>query len=189
MFGREASGYGLNGYDGKAEERLEAMKITGKRLEQHRSLLQTHEPDVEKVGVYFDIDTYNLEWAKDGQADRAMKSIYGYCKAMERMNIPYTLIESHHLNSLQDIKVLFMPFPIVVPEEASLTIQRFVNDGGTLLVEAEANAFNFLGFYSYPGKDRSFAYALGIEDTGRRVVEDKVLKLKYKGDEFPLNMS
>ncbi len=189
MFGKESSGYGLAGYDGYAEERLEAMKVTGRLLEKHRDILEKYVPDSEKAGVYFDVNTYNLEWAKDGQAARAMKSIYGFCKALERVNIPYTIVESNHLESLKNIKVLFMPFPLIVPEEAAHRIRQFVEDGGTLMLEAEAGCFNLQGFYSYPGNDRCFAYSLGIADQGRRVLEDKEMTLRQKGEDFNLKMS
>ena len=101
FFGRESSGYGLAGRDGLAEERIALMKQTGSILREHNALLEAYRPDAAKVGVLFDPNGYNLEWAQDGVAARARDSVTGYLTALEHLQVPYTLVESSHLAALQ----------------------------------------------------------------------------------------
>lgn len=189
VFGKESSGYGLAGLDGFAEERLEAMKKTGSLLSRYNNLIENYQPDQAAVGVLFDANVYNLEWAKDGKAIRAMHSMNGYLTALERIQVPYEVIESNHLEALDNIKVLFMPFPIIVAPETAKRVKEFIDNGGTLLIEGEADAFTALGFYRYPGEEREFAYSLDVEDNGRRVVKQEEMTVEFMGDVFKLRPS
>lgn len=168
FFGRESSGYGLAGRDGLAEERLAAMRETGAILRQHDALLEGYRPDPATVGVFFDPNTYNLEWAQDGSASRARDSLTGYLTALERIQVPYTVVESSHLAALDQLKALILPFPLIIPPAATTAITDFVRRGGVLLVESEADAYTELGIYRYGAEERPLAAGLGIADLGRR---------------------
>ncbi len=63
VFGGESSGFGLNGADGHAEERLAALRTTGEVLGRHAELLGAYAPDRAKVGVLFEEGNYHLDWA------------------------------------------------------------------------------------------------------------------------------
>ena len=186
VFGRESSGYGLSGLDGYADERIAAMKETGELLKKYDDLLQAYMPDPVKAAVLFDPNTYNLEWAQDGSARRSRDSIVGYLTALERIQVPYCVQESSRLGNLDRMKVLIMPWPLIVPPETANKVVEFVQKGGTLLIEAEADAYTTLGFYRYPGRERDFAYRLGIEDLGRRVLSKEDFSLMYEGDKYGL---
>jgi beta-galactosidase len=186
VFGKESSGFGLAGMDGYADERLDAMKKTGQLLNKYGSLFKAYKPDGEKVGVWFDPNTYNLEWAEYGLAENARDSITGYLNALERTQVPYKMIESSHIDQLDTLKLLIMPFPIIVPEKAAEKIIQFVRNGGTLLVEGETDAFTTTGIYRYPGEDRPFAYQLGIETYGRRPINEIQFELRFDNKEFQL---
>ena len=186
IFGRESSGYGLAGLDGLAGERIAAMQETGKIVAQFGELLEAYRPDSARVGVWVDPNTYNLEWAQDGAANRSRDGVLGYLTALERLQVPYTVVESGHLDPLKDLKVLLLPWPLVVPEAAGKAIRDFVAGGGTLLVEGEAGAYTEMGFYRLPGQERSFACALGIEDLGRRVIQQSDFDLAYGGKDYKL---
>ena len=186
VFGRESSGYGLSGLDGYADERIEAMKETGELLQKYDGLLEGYKPDPVKVAVLFDPNTFNLGWAQDGSARRSRDSIVGYLTALERIQVPYRVLESSYLENLNDMKVLVMPWPLVVPPDTADHVVEFVENGGTLLIEAEADAYTTLGFYRYPGRERDFAYRLGIEDLGRRVLSKEDFTLELEGNQYGL---
>jgi beta-galactosidase len=186
VFGRESSGYGLAGLDGLANERIAAMQQTGAILQQHGSLLESYTPDTPRVGVMFDPHGYTLEWAQDGSATRARDSVLGYLKALERINVPYTVIESSHLDALRDVSVLIWPFPLVTLPGATDEVAAFVERGGTLVIEAEAGAYTDVGFYNYPGADRPLAHRLGIRDLGRRPLNGASFTLAEDGKSYEL---
>jgi beta-galactosidase len=167
VFGRESSGFGFAGMDGFYEERVKVMSETARFVSEHEELLEAYRPDEPAAGILFDPNTYNLEWAQDGRAKRARQSIRGYALAFEHAKVPYSLVESSHLEHLKDLKLLVMPMPLVVPEQTAEAVLQFVRDGGTLIIEGEADAYTTTGFYRYPDVDRSFAAQLGIEYVGR----------------------
>ncbi len=179
FFGRESSGYGLAGRDGLASERIALMKRTGRILQEHNALLEAYRPDPAKIGVLFDPNGYNLEWAQDGVAARARDSVIGYLAALERLQLPYTVVESNHLDALKSLKVLVLPFPLAVPAAAAQPVAEFIRRGGTALVESEAGAYNEIGLYSYPASERPLAASLGIADLGRRPLKIEEFKLVY----------
>ena len=186
FFGRESSGYGLAGRDGLAEERIALMKQTGSILREHNALLEAYRPDPAKVGVLFDPNGYNLEWAQDGVAARARDSVTGYLTALEHLQVPYTLVESSHLAALQDLKVLIAPFPIAVPDAAAGPIADFIRRGGTVLAESEIGAYTEEGIYRYPAAERPLAAALLIEDLGRRPLKTEEFRFTYGKESYDL---
>jgi beta-galactosidase len=186
VFGKESSGYGLAGMDGFAEERLAAMRETAEVLRRHDSLLEAYQPDPARAGVWIDTNTYNLEWAQDGSASRARASVTGWMSCFERIGVPYDLLDSGRFEGLDRLRLLVMPFPLVVPEAAAARILDWVRRGGWLVTEAELDSFSNLGLYRYPGPDRTFAHALGIQDTGRRVLERSEVRLRWEGRRFEL---
>ena len=171
IFGRESSGFGFAGMDGYYEERAEAMRETWRFISEHEALLEDYRPDEPAAGILFDPNTYNLEWAQDGHAQRASQSIRGYALAFEHAKVPYSLVDSSHLEPLNDLKLLVMPMPLVVPEQTAEAVVQYVKNGGTLIIEGDADAYTTTGFYRYPGVDRSFARQLGVDYVGRRQVD------------------
>ena len=168
-FGRESGGYGLVGWDGLAQERLAAMRKTSRFINANARRLDGYRPDAAEVGVLFVPDSYFLKWADEGNAAEAADAVIGYAVALEALRIPYDIVEAHHLDALKELKVLLMPWPLVVPPEARRAIVKFVRAGGRILAEAEADAFDELGFFRH-GDERPLMKALGVGALGRRVM-------------------
>lgn len=186
VFGRESAGFGLAGSDGYAEERLAAMKKTGELLNRYGALLEAYKPDKAEVGVVFTPETYNLEWSEEGVAERAKTSIYGYLEVLEKIQVPYTILESSHLDDLSKMKLIIMPWPLVVAPQMREKLLAFVNGGGMLLLEGEADAYSTLGFYQYPGSDRPFADKLGVHYKRKRGLNQEQFAVNYQGEIFNL---
>lgn len=170
VFGVESSGFGLAGNDGRADERLAAMADSGRVLEEHDALLEAYVPDAGKVGVLFDPTGLFIDHAATASAEWAADTFRGYLAALERVGVPYTVCESRHLDVLPALRVLFIPHGLAVPPAAADAIVDWVGAGGTVVVEAECDAFTENGFYLYPD-ERSFVNRLGIVDLGRRPPE------------------
>jgi len=186
VFGRESSGFGFSGSDGMFASRRKAMLETSRCLQEHGKFLDSYLPDDPKVGVLFEPDNYMLNWADKGECLDARCGILGYAQALERQHIPYHLMEAAHAGILKKLKVLFMPWPLTVRPELTKKLQKFVRDGGTIVVEAELDSFDRLGFYQYPGPDRPFAHSLGLSDKGRRELNISSLEVSLEGAKFTL---
>ncbi len=188
VFGRESSGFGLDGWDGLAEERLAAMARTGAWIDKYEGLIDGYRCDEARVGVLFCPDNYHLKYAEDGNAGVAADAINGCAYALERMKVPYQIVESGHLDALDRLDVLLMPFCLVLPEEARKAIVKFIRAGGRVYCEAETDAFTDLGFYRYPD-ERPFLQAIGTSDLGRRQLgNDPTLLAELPGADATLTL-
>jgi len=189
VFGRESSGFGIIGYDGFSKERLKGISETSRVLDKYERFIDEYVPDPPRVGVLFEESNYYLDWASYGNADRASSSILGYLYALERLGIPYEVIDTKHLDVIDRLKFIILPWPFVIEKELAQKLTEFVEDGGLILTEAELDSFTPLGFYRYPGEDRTFAHPLGIEDIGRRVIEKEILPISIYGEMFNVKLS
>jgi beta-galactosidase len=181
VFGRESGGFGLAGADGFADARLEAMRRTGALLEDHRDLIDAYRPDPAEVGVLFSPTSYYLAWAQEGTAARVRNGLAGYCRALVRRCIGYTVVEEDHLEPLADLKILFAPRAIALPEATAEALYEFVIQGGTLVCESECGAFSPAGLYRYP-QDRFTAKLAGSATVGRRAPAGHTLTAQLEGE-------
>jgi beta-galactosidase len=188
VFGPESGTCGVVGADGYADDRLRALRETTALLARLPELA-TYRPDRWRVGVLFEPAAYHLDWAQSGPAaDLAQPGLEGYLYALERLQVPYGVIESRHLDRLAECRVLFMPCPWIVRPELGRRLRAWIEAGGTLLVESELDAFDTLGFYRYPG-ERPFAEALGVTSRGRRPLGESPLAVTIDGRRVDLEPS
>jgi len=186
VFGGESSGFGLIGADGHAEERLAALGTTGDAIGRHAELLDAYTPDQVKVGVLFEERNYHLDWAQYGAScDHAGESLVGYLRALERVQVPYNVVDSGHLDELDDLGLLVMPWPLVVAPAVAERVADWVERGGALLVESELGAYDEHGFYRYPA-ERELATRLGLRSLGRRPIRSPHLEVRVGEDSYRL---
>ncbi len=171
VFGRESGGFGIDGRDGQAEGRKEALRRTEQIMRDHASLLEAYKPDAARVGIWFSPRTYYLQWSEEGDANRPMEAIQGVARALVRQSILYTIVEEDHLDVLAELRLLYLPRVLVLTERQERALVDFVEGGGTIVCESELGAFGENGVYRCP-EERVFA-AEGLTELGRRPLEDK----------------
>jgi beta-galactosidase len=179
VFGRESGGFGIVGDDGHREDRLEQLRRTGALFDQHAELLDGYRPAPARVGVVLEPETYRLDWAGSLGAGltaaatdpfQAGHSVQGYLRALERLQVPYDVVDPGHALDLGAYRALILPWPLIVDPDFGQRLLEWVENGGTLLVEGELDAFEAAGIYRYPD-ERPFASALGIVSLGRRQLD------------------
>lgn len=185
VFGRESNGFGLAGNDGFAEERMAAMRKTGKLFREYDTHLSSYKPDEAEVGIFFSPLSYYLHWSQDGTAKTALQAIMGYARALVRLNIPYRIVEENHLQDISNLKLLIMPRALVMDEDLSARIKKFVDGGGVLFYESETGAFSPAGLYSYPN-ERLLSRIGTIREVGRRQLKSDRVTLDIEGREIVL---
>lgn len=188
VFGRESSGFGIIGDDGLAEERLAAMRITGKLLTEQESLFAAYRPARAQVGVLFSPQTYYLNWAQEGNANRSRDALLGYARALVKQSIPYLVVEEEHLEALEGLKVLFMPRAWVVDDKVASALGAFVRAGGTLVCESECGAFDSRGLYRYP-PDRFMSRLVGLREVGRRSLDCDAIRADVNSERLRLGVT
>jgi beta-galactosidase len=185
VFGRESTGFGLAGNDGLAEARLAAMAKTGDVLKEHGDLLEAYEPGEAEVGIFFSPQSYYVYWAEEGTARKALDGIRGYAQALVRRNVPYRIVEEEHLGALAGLKLLILPRTVVMDAPVAEALADFVREGGVLFCESEVGAFGTNGLYRYP-EDRFFADLTGVQEVGRRPLEDGTVSLSLNGATYEM---
>jgi beta-galactosidase len=180
VFGGESGGYGLCGGDGLAEERLAAMRITGRVLEENGELIDAYRPSAVKVGVFFSPQSYYLQHAQEGHAWAVSAAFHGTCRALVRNGIPFLAVEEEHLAALDELNVLFLPRTLVFTPAVENALEGFLARGGTLVCESECGAFSPQGFYRYP-EDRLLARLTGVKEIGRRKLVGETLTAEFDG--------
>ncbi len=173
VFAAESSGFGIIGDDGMAEDRLAHMRRTGALLAQHGDLLDQYTPDAGTVGLLFTPETPMIDWSITGAANQMSSAFLNYARALERLGIPYEIMDANHLDGLDRVKLLIMPQAVVVGPEAERRILDYVAVGGTILSEAWTQAWDANGLFHYTGKERPLPHALGLQERCRKHVADQ----------------
>ncbi|MBO7742197.1 MAG: beta-galactosidase trimerization domain-containing protein, partial [Victivallales bacterium] len=135
---------------GFAPERLAAMKHSGDVLEKNAGLFDKYVTDKSEVGILFTPRSSYLAWAQEGHDERIAKGLCGYARALTKLSIPLTFLESDNLKGLEEVKVLFLPRSIVIDDQLAEKLLAFAEQGGTLVAESECGAFDRHGFYRIP---------------------------------------
>jgi len=186
VFGLEAGGFGISGWDGLAGERLAELKRTRRFLDEAGKLIDDYRMDSPQVGVLFVPDNYMLNWAETGDIQKASGGVNGYAEALERLRIPYQFVEARRPDEMKGLRVLLMPWCPVLPDETRKAILAFVRAGGRVVFEAETDSFDELGFFRY-GDERPLLKALGLVSLGRRRVDDgETIPVDLAGDQTSL---
>jgi beta-galactosidase len=181
VFGRESSGFGITGHDGHAQDRLAHLRRTARLLDTSEEMLNRYSPDPARVAVVFDPTLYQLDWSQYGQdSAQAQSSVIGTLQALERLQLPYDVLEARHRARLPAYKLVIMPWPLIVDPGLAADLLTWVHAGGTLVAESELDAYDRLGFYRYPD-ERPFANALGIASAGRRPLSSPTVRYEAEG--------
>lgn len=171
VFGRESSGFGIVGSDGQSAGRVERLARTGSVLREYHDMLDRYAPDAPQIGVLFSQASYQLEWAEDGnKAQQASGSVTGWLRVLERTQLPYNVVDSGRPASLDGLRLVVLPWPLVVPPAMAAALVEWVRAGGTLVTESELDAFDERGIYRY-SHERPLAMTLGIKSRGRRELD------------------
>lgn len=188
VFGRESGGFGIVGADGRQDDRLAELARTAALFDRYTELLDGYLPAQARVGVVFEPSTYHLDWASQvapglgatAIRDQAGHSVQGYLRALERIQVPYDVVETRHAE-LANYRVLIMPWALVVRPAFAEELLVWLSEGGTLIVEAELDAFDGNGLYRY-SEDRPFATKLGLSPGGRLPVDDRTIAYDVGGE-------
>ncbi len=185
IFGLESGGFGLIGADGKAEERLAALRQTRALFDRHRAMLAEYRPDPASIGLLFSPRTWQLMWSLEGSADRGRDALRGWTRACTRLGLPARCVHEDRLEGLDDLQLLILPHVLVVDKPLEDALVRYVERGGTLVVESECGAFTSLGLYR-EGDERFTNRRFGLREGGRRAAPTEPIVVSLDGGELRL---
>jgi beta-galactosidase len=169
IWGVESGGYGIAGQDGMAEDRIAALHLTETLLIEHNEELDAYTPDPASVGVVFDSDSALFAVTnREQNSEPATRSVYGTMLALERLRIPFDLLDGRELTIPDAVKFLVLPSALCLKPEAANAIMEFLERGGWVFCEAGTGMFTENGFFYDLAEMRPLVGNLGIEQVRRR---------------------
>lgn len=157
--GYESGGYGLIHLDGTLTDRArEAGRIAG-LIDRHQKLLLEARPVRAEVAIVYNPLSYfiggrqRVATGAGPQSEVAgieRASWLGIYRALFPTNVPVDFVHVNRLDAaaLRRYKLIFLPYPLMLPESAAAPLRRYVEEGGTLVVEARAGWTNDRGYAS-----------------------------------------
>ncbi len=175
--GYESGGFGLIQLDGTLTERAHVAGSIAKVVDRNQALfLSARPPEAQAAVVYNPLAHFvggrQRSAAYGGPqgevAGIERDSLLGIHRALFSRNVPldYVHIDRLAKESLAQYKLLYLPYPLMLPEEAAAPLREYVNAGGTLIAEAR------LGWNNERGRAAERIPGMGLwEVMGCREVE------------------
>ena len=168
--GMEAYGFSLTTSDGSLTERCEAAREIAGFIEENRVLLEKAEVPASDVVILVDSNVFFLDSAIEQTkswttADRYIRSIKGFYHLFNDLRLQADIVTPEKLrNGFRG--VIIVPFPLLFKIETTRRLEKIVDNGATLIIEAMAGLFdeNGVGSKELPGQQLKFL--LGCESEG-----------------------
>jgi beta-galactosidase len=151
--GFESNGYGLINLDGTLTERAQAAGRTANIIARHGGELLNTTPAPAQVAILYNRLSYMVggsqpSMSKLGNAER--DSLMGLYNAFYEQNIAVDFVHPEDVidNHLEQYKILFLPFPVMLSQEVAAGVKRYVESGGTAVAEARLAWNDARGFAS-----------------------------------------
>jgi beta-galactosidase GanA len=176
--GTESTGFGLVERDGSASERVLEAAQDHKLIQAQWEIIKDYKPNPE-VAILVDIDNALLTFAMSGKEDASTKSFAGYYKALWNSDVMVDFVEPQSLRDADKYRVIIAPWHLIGKKDTCDHLRRFVEGGGTLLLET--------GFASY---DEHMVYnpivpAFGLADAFGYREQESLYMMQDDGRDNP----
>lgn len=143
--GIEATGFGLLDRARTITDRAQEASRNHSIIEQYEVLLSAWRPEPQ-VAVLYDQDNHILAFAMDGNEHPATGSALGYYQAIWQSDVWAQFIQPNDLDKLPaHIQVMIAPWHLIAKPETLRGLDRFVQNGGVLLVDNALGLFDVNG--------------------------------------------
>jgi beta-galactosidase len=144
--GTESSGFGLVARDGSQTERVVEAAKDNQLIQANWEIFRNYRPTAE-VAILFDQDNALLSYAMSGNEDASTESFRGYYKALWNADVWVDFIQPGALASTS-YRVLIVPWHLIGKRNTCEQLRRFVEGGGTLVLETAFGMYDERCFYN-----------------------------------------
>lgn len=151
--GFESNGYGLINLDGTLTDRARGAGQVAQILSRNAPDLLESKPAAAQVAIFYDRLSYMVggsesSLSKLGDAER--DSLLGLHRAFLERQIPVDFVGSRDIaeNRVDQYKILFLPYSVMLSRAVAAGIKRYVENGGTAVAEARLGWNDERGFAS-----------------------------------------
>ncbi len=139
--GFESNGYGLINLDGTLTDRARAAGRVAAIVGRHARDINSAQPALAQVAILYDRLSYMVGGSQPspstlGNAER--DSLLGLYRAFFETQIPVDFVHPMALDArhLRQYKLLFLPYPVMLPRGVASVLKEYVKQGGTVVAEA-----------------------------------------------------
>jgi beta-galactosidase len=155
--GYESGGFGLNGLDGTITDRARLAGSIARVVDANQALFLEARPARSEVAIVYNPLSHFVGGRQratpyggpQGEvAGIERDSLLGIHRALFPTNVPVDYVHINHLDAarLQQYKLLFLPYPPMLPEASAGPLRAYVEQGGTLVAEARLAWNNERGY-------------------------------------------
>jgi beta-galactosidase len=167
--GYESGGFGMIHLDGTLTERAKAAGAVAKVVDGNQKLFAGARPPKAEVAVVYNplshfIGGRQRQAAYGGPqgevASIERDSLLGIYKALWGKNLPLDYVHIQHLKAseLRQYKMIYLPYPLMLPEASVAELRAYVQAGGRLVAEARP------GWNNEHGKASEIVPGLGLHE-------------------------
>jgi beta-galactosidase len=134
----ETNGFSLLDSEGDSTERYEEAARVGAALDSNRDLFAQPTLEPAPVGILVNEWNWQLCRSMDDAAEHLSYSVRGWHRLLWELGIPVDFVELSTLGEspAAQPRLLVLPFPLSISEDAVGRLESFVSAGGTLVSEA-----------------------------------------------------
>jgi beta-galactosidase len=194
--GYESGGFGLNLLDGTITVRArEAGSIARVVDRNQRLFLKARPPKAEVAVVYNPLAQFvggRQRAAVYGGPQGEVVSIerdswLGIHRALFPLNVPLDYVHADHMTaaSLRQYKLVYFPYPLMLPESSAKVLRAYVEGGGALVSEARLGWNNERGFASARIPGMGLWEVMGCRESAVQTGENGRTELRWESDQLP----
>ncbi|MGH9373397.1 MAG: beta-galactosidase, partial [Vicinamibacterales bacterium] len=157
--GYESGGFGLNQLDGTITDRAKLAGSIAEVVDRHQALFLDARPPRAEVAVIYNplshfVGGRQRSTAYGGPQGEVVgierDSLLGIHRALFARNVPIDYVHLEHISGdkLRQYKLVYFPYPLMLPETAAPALADYVRGGGALVSEARLAWNNERGYAS-----------------------------------------
>lgn len=191
--GYESGGFGLIELDGRVTERARAAGAVARVVEANRKMFVEAKPPKAEVAIVYNplvhfVGGRQRETAYGGPqgevAGIERDSLLGIHRALFPSNVQIDYVHVQELGDLRGYKLVFLPYPLLLPTDAAAGLRAYVEGGGALVTEARAGWNNERGFASEIIPGMGLHEVLGCREAAVQTGERGRTELHWSGNEI-----
>lgn len=194
--GYESDGYGLIQLDGTITDRSREAGSVARIVDQNQELFLHARPVRAQVAIIYNPLSYFVggrqrEAAYGGPQGEVngieRDSMMGIYRALFPTNVPVDFIHINRLSEklLSQYKLVLLPYPLMIPAQSAVPLEKYVKAGGTLVAEARLGWSNEHGSASETIPGLGLYKVMGCRETAVQLGAKGRTSLHWTGNELP----
>ncbi len=194
--GYESGGFGLIHLDGTLTERSRAAGEIARVVDRNQALFLDARPPQAQVAVVYNPLSYFVGGRQraaayggpQGEAAGIERdSMLGVYRALFPTNVPLDFIHIRDLSAdlVRRYKLIYLQYPLMIPEASAAALTEYVRAGGTLVAEARAGWNNERGVASEVIPGLGLHRALGCRESAVQTAPARSVELAWTTEAIP----